>query len=403
MSDTSVSLGLSSPFANPFIKTLQKQLGQLKHGRLALTLPDGQCLNFGKSGPQAHITLQNYKPLSRFMLNGDMGLAESYMDGEWETPDLTSLFDLALANEATFSLDNRGGWLYRTLNRLRHMLNANSKKGSRRNIAYHYDLGNDFYKKWLDETMTYSSALFEKDEPLKEAQLNKYRKIADMADLSANEKVLEIGCGWGGFSELAASEYGSKIEGLTLSQEQLSYAQNRYRENHIDHLASASLTDYRDAAGRYDKIVSIEMFEAVGYENWDSYFQAIRRLLKPGGTAVLQVILIEDDRFESYRKGVDFIQRYIFPGGLLPSVKELSKAVERNDLRLKDQYLFGPCYAKTCKLWQRDFQHAWNDIKSLGFDARFKRMWEYYLSYCEAGFNAGTIDVGLFKIVNDKA
>lgn len=406
MSDTSVSLGLTSPFANPFIKTLQKQLGQLKHGRLALTLPDGQTLNFGKTGPQAHITLKNYKPLSRFMLNGDMGLAESYMDGEWETPDLTALFDIALANEATFSLDNRGGWLYRSLNRLRHMLNANSKKGSRRNIAYHYDLGNDFYDKWLDETMTYSSALFEKDEPLKAAQLNKYRKIAEMAemaDLKANEKVLEIGCGWGGFSELAAGEYGSKIEGLTLSQEQLSYAQNRYRENNIDHLASASLTDYRDASGQYDKIVSIEMFEAVGYENWDSYFQAIRRLLKPGGTAVLQVILIEDDRFESYRKSVDFIQRYIFPGGLLPSVKELSKAVKRNDLRLEDQYLFGPSYAKTCKLWQRDFQHAWNDIKSLGFDARFKRMWEYYLSYCEAGFNAGTIDVGLFKIVNDKA
>ena len=323
--------------------------------------------------------------------------------GDWECPDLTALFDIALANEQAFDLENRGSWLFRTLNRLRHLLNNNSKTGSRRNISYHYDLGNEFYSHWLDETMTYSSALFSAEEKLADAQQKKYRTIADMAELKSGDKVLEIGCGWGGFSEVAAKEYGAEIKGLTLSKEQLSYAQNRYQKANVAHLASASLTDYRDARGQYDKIVSIEMFEAVGYENWDTYFTAVKRLLKPGGTALLQIILIEDERFDSYRKNVDFIQKYIFPGGLLPSVEALSASVEENGLSLRDSHLFGPSYAKTCEIWQKNFQHAWDDIKPLGFDTRFKRMWEYYLSYCEAGFKAGTIDVGLFKIVNDHA
>jgi cyclopropane-fatty-acyl-phospholipid synthase len=403
MSETSLQALSVNERANPWLKTFCNQLNAIRHGRLSLTLPNGQTLHFGKSGPQATLILKSYKPASRFLMQGDLALAESYMDGEWDCPDLSALFDVALMNQNTLTLNNKGGWLYRTFNRLRHLLNANSKKGSKRNISYHYDLGNDFYRHWLDDTMTYSSALFEGDESLQDAQLRKYRTIADMAELKAGENVLEIGCGWGGFSQVAAQEYGSHIHGVTLSREQLAYAQDRYRRHGIDHLASVSLTDYRDIEATYDKIVSIEMFEAVGYENWDTYFSTLKKSLKPGGCAVLQIILIEDERFESYRKSVDFIQRYIFPGGLLPSVETLGKALEKNKLSLTDSHLFGASYAKTCEIWQKNFQHAWDDIKPLGFDARFKRMWEYYLSYCEAGFKAGSIDVGLFKIVNDKA
>ncbi|SCA56554.1 Cyclopropane-fatty-acyl-phospholipid synthase [Candidatus Terasakiella magnetica] len=403
MSETSVSILSLSETSNPWVRAISSQLGNIKYGRLSLTLPSGQTLHFGEGDLHATVMLKNYNPLSKMIMQGDVALAECYLEGDWACPNLTALFDLALANEDAFALDNKGGWLFRSLNRLRHMLNANSKKGSKRNISYHYDLGNDFYAKWLDDSMTYSSALFRGRESLQEAQLHKYRTIADMAELKTDERVLEIGCGWGGFSQIAAEEYDCQIEGLTLSSEQLAFAQSRYKKSGIDHLASASLTDYRDAEGQYDKIVSIEMFEAVGYENWDTYFSAVKKLLKPSGVAVLQIILIEDERFESYRKNVDFIQRYIFPGGLLPSVEALEKTLDKNGLSLIDTHLFGASYAKTCEIWQKNFQHAWDDIKPLGFDTRFKRMWEYYLSYCEAGFKAGTIDVGLFKIVNDNA
>jgi len=287
------------------------------------------------------------------------------------------------------------------INRLRHLMNANTKTGSRRNISYHYDLGNAFYETWLDSSMTYSSALFQGEETLEQAQANKYQAIAQMAELTSDDRVLEIGCGWGGFSEYAARQYQANIHGLTLSTEQLAFAQNRYQASGIAERASASLTDYRDVSGTYDKVVSIEMFEAVGYENWDAYFQTIKSRLKPGGIAALQIITIEDERFEHYRNGVDFIQRYIFPGGMLPSPKVLKRSIERNGLRLAESQYFGQSYAKTCHIWQKNFQHAWNDIERMGFDLRFKHMWEYYLSYCEAGFKAGSIDVGIFKLVND--
>ncbi|WP_417782606.1 class I SAM-dependent methyltransferase [Terasakiella pusilla] len=397
------AVSLTSPsldtHTNPWVRTIAHQLGNLKHGRLSLTLPDGHTLHVGEGERHASVILNNYRPLSRFILHGDLALAESYMEGEWECPDLTSLFDIALANENEFSLDNRGSWLVKTLNRVRHLLNKNSKRGSRRNISYHYDLGNNFYKKWLDDTMTYSSALFSDDhENLRDAQLHKYRTIAEMAGLKKGDKVLEIGCGWGGFSQVAAEEYDSHIHGLTLSSEQLEYALKRYQNAGIADRAYASLTDYRDSVGKFDKIVSIEMFEAVGFEHWDTYFEVVKKRLKDDGCAVLQIILIEDDRFDSYRKNVDFIQKYIFPGGLLPSIKALTQTLDRHGLKCDEQLLFGQSYAKTCELWQKNFQHNWNEIKPMGFDDRFKKMWEYYLSYCEAGFKAGTIDVGLFKI-----
>jgi cyclopropane-fatty-acyl-phospholipid synthase len=387
-----------SDHANPWIQVLSSQLFKLQHGRLSITLPDGSTHHFGSGALHASLVLKSYKPLSELVLKGDLAFAESYLRGEWESPDLTLVFDLALKNEDLFSLDNNGGFLFRTFNRLRHIFNNNSKRGSKRNISFHYDLGNSFYKEWLDDSMTYSSALFEGGESLEAAQLNKYLTIAEMADLGKGDRVLEIGCGWGGFSQVAAEEFGCHIEGLTLSKEQLDYATQRYSSHNIAHQASASLTDYRDSEGQYDKIISIEMFEAVGYENWGTYFETIKNRLKPGGTAILQVIIIEDQRFESYRNQVDFIQRYIFPGGLLPSVEALTNTIGEYDLELQDTLFFGQSYAKTCQIWQESFQHAWDDIHTMGFDLRFKRMWNYYLSYCISGFKAGMIDVGLFKI-----
>jgi len=388
---------------NPWLKLIIKKFSGLQHGRLSIVLPGGGVVNLGEnteSGPQACIVLKSYKPVSQLLLNGELTFAQSYIDGEWESPDLTSVFDFVLANEQDLANDTVGNWVTRAFNRFRHVLNRNSKAGSKRNIAYHYDLGNAFYAKWLDDSMTYSSALYEGgQETLGQAQHAKYQAIAQMLDLQRDDEVLEIGCGWGGFSELAAHDYGCRIHGLTLSREQLSYAQNRYRDAHVDALATASYTDYRDSEGQYDKIVSIEMFEAVGEENWDTYFQTVYDRLIPGGTAVLQVITIEEERFKSYRKGTDFIQRYIFPGGFLPSPGALKTAVARNGLTLERSRFFGQSYGRTCAEWKKRFQHAWDDIEAQGYDKTFKRMWEYYLSYCEAGFKAESVDVGLFKIV----
>lgn len=402
MTDSSLSLSRRSFLPHiRILKALCQQLDRLTYGRLSLTLPDNTTLEFGPQDHSlhAHIMLKNYRPLSKLMINGDIAFAECYMAGDWDTPDLTSLFEVAARNHKAFKLDKRGNWLSRALHRLRHSLNDNSKRGSKRNIAYHYDLGNDFYAQWLDETMTYSSALFDdKHTDLVSAQKHKYHTIAQMAGLKAGQSVLEIGCGWGGFSQIAAQDYDCKIHGLTLSSQQLAYAQKRYHDQGIAHKASASLTDYRDSKGTYDAIVSIEMFEAVGEDHWDAYFDTLNQRLKPDGTAVLQIITIEDDRFLSYRRNVDFIQRYIFPGGLLPSVSALKDRLEAHGFTLDDSHMFGQSYAETCALWQKNFQHAWDQIKPMGFDTRFKRMWEYYLSYCEAGFKAGTIDVGLFKL-----
>ncbi|MEG3619637.1 cyclopropane-fatty-acyl-phospholipid synthase family protein [Magnetovibrio sp. PR-2] len=389
--------------SNRWVKQMVKKFSGLQNGQLTIVLPRGGQVHLGQAqsgGPRATLELKSYRPISKLLLNGEVAFAQSYIDGEWDSPDLTALFDFALANEKDVAADTAGHWVSRALHRVRHLLNRNSKSGSKRNIAYHYDLGNDFYAKWLDKSMTYSSALYETGaETLRQAQHTKYQAIAEMLDLQMKDEVLEIGCGWGGFSELAARDYGCFIHGLTLSREQLRYAQSRYQAAGIDQLASASYTDYRDSSGQYDKIVSIEMFEAVGEENWDTYFQTVQDRLKPGGTAVLQIITIEEDRFETYRKGTDFIQRYIFPGGFLPSPSALEDAVKRNGLTLQDTRFFGKSYARTCAAWQKQFQHTWSEIEPMGYDTAFKRMWEYYLSYCEAGFKAESVDVGLFKIV----
>lgn len=389
-------------FNRRLLSTVLKRLPELDYGTLDLQLPSGQQIQFGKARegqPRAEIRLHSFRPFKRLLTGGQIGMAESYMAGEWDSPDLVSLICWALGNEQRMpDLSDGKPWL-RFINRLLHWRRGNTKRGSRRNIAYHYDLGNDFYKLWLDPSMTYSSAFFTAEEmTLNEAQLEKYRRIAQLLELKPGQTVLEVGCGWGGFAELAAKEYGAKVKGITLSKEQLQFAQERIRKAGLDHLCEFSLTDYRDVQGTFDHIVSIEMFEAVGEEHWATYFKSLKQLLNPTGKAVLQVISIDDNRFEGYRKNPDFIQKYIFPGGMLPSPERLQTAFEREGLALQERQFFGLDYAQTLALWRHQFIEQWPRIQVQGFDDRFRRMWLYYLAYCEGGFRYQAIDVGFYQL-----
>jgi cyclopropane-fatty-acyl-phospholipid synthase len=382
-------------------RTLLLVLGRrLKFGRFTVETPSGERLRFAapESGPNASLVLHRWRALRRLLLSGDVGFAEAYMDGDWSSPQLASLIELAARNEAHFGSSARGMAVLRFLNRLHHLCRPNTRRGSRRNIAQHYDLGNAFYTQWLDPGMTYSSAIFsEPNATLEEAQAAKIARAANLLGLRGGERVLEIGCGWGGMAEALARQ-GCSVTGLTLSQEQLAYANERFARAGIAERAQAEFCDYRDATGFFDRIVSIEMFEAVGEAHWPAYFNALRERMVAGGAAVLQVISIEDARFEAYRRGIDFIQRYIFPGGMLPTVAVMRDQVARAGLSLTHLETFGASYARTLAEWQNRFQRAWNSIAELGFDQRFKRMWEYYLAYCEAGFRSGAIDVGLYRI-----
>lgn len=388
--------------SDPWLKALIMGLSRMRFGKLSLELPDGQCLEFGSlanGGPVARAVIHDVRVVRRIFKHGDIGLGETYMDGGWSSPDLTALIELALLNEDSLSQAFFGKWIASLGNFVRHFMSRNTKNGSRRNITYHYDLGNDFYSLWLDKSMTYSSALFENDkQDLIDAQDNKYRHIARLANVSEGDRVLEIGCGWGGFAEVAAREFNANVDGITLSDEQLAYARKRLHEKGLADQTRFHLRDYRDQQGRYDAIVSIEMFEAVGEENWDTYFQTLKRNLKENGKAVLQVITIDEARFDKYRKTVDFIQRYIFPGGLLPSKTAFIEAAARNGLTARLKTEFGGDYAETLRLWREEFHARWGRIEKLGFDERFKRMWEFYLQYCEAGFRQKSIDVAIFEL-----
>ena len=381
---------------------LRHVLAHLHYGRLTTILPDGESLHFTgeqETDLQAVIQVHRWDALRRLATGGDVAFAEAYMDGGWSSPDITRLMRVAMLNEAIVQARLAGGFLSRTIARIGHLRNSNTLEGSKRNISYHYDLGNRFYEAWLDPGMTYSSGYYTKsDMTLEASQDAKYERICDLARLQPGETVLEVGCGWGGFAELAAAKYRCNLTGLTLSNEQHSYARRRLLMQGLNDRTNIVLRDYREQDGKFDKIVSIEMFEAVGEEHWPNYFDMIRKRLRPGGKAVLQIITIDDDRFETYRKGADFIQRYIFPGGMLPSPTALVKAVNDAGLYLQHSEFFGQSYARTLAEWQRRFQHAWQDISKQGFDERFKRMWEYYLAYCETGFEQGSINVGLFVI-----
>jgi len=384
--------------SGPLRRLLTRLLRSLSHGALSVQLPDGVRIegHGANAGPQAAITLHRWRPLARLLLQGDLGLAASYRDGDWSTPDLAALLEFGIRNEASWGRVLEGSWLARRLGDLFRLRRANTRRGSRRNIAFHYDMGNDFYAQWLDPSLIYSSALYATgDESLEAAQAAKLDRIIALLDLQPRSTVLEIGCGWGALATALASRHGARVTGLTLSTEQLAHAQAQVRAEALADV-DLRLQDYRDVEGQYDRIVSIEMLEAVGERYWPTYFDTLRERLAPGGSGVLQVITISEECFERYRGSTDFVQRFIFPGGKLPSVSAMTEHAARAGLVLQTAERFGASYALTLAEWRRRFHAAWPAIAALGYDDAFRRLWEYYLCYCEAGFRAGRVDVGLF-------
>jgi cyclopropane-fatty-acyl-phospholipid synthase len=368
----------------------------LKGGALAMTLPNGSTLALGDGPVRATMLVSDYRLAKRVFASGDIGFAESFMAGEWDTPDLTATLTFLADNAERLGRIFRGNPLSRAAHWLRHASRANTRSGSRRNILEHYDLGNAFYELWLDPSMTYSSARFDRvgaDADLATAQREKYRSICRLMDLQPGESVLEIGCGWGGFAEVAALDFGARVTGLTLSDAQLAFAQDRMQNHGLGDQVNLGIQDYRDAKGPFDKVASIEMFEAVGEQYWPAYFAKVAEVLRSGGKAALQVITIRDDLFDTYRARADFIQRYVFPGGMLPSVTRLKEEAAKAGLRWEAIERFGPSYARTLREWSQRFVARWPEIKPLGFDERFKQLWRFYLSYCEAGFLTGRTDV----------
>jgi len=377
-------------------------LSDIDCGDMTLVFPDGtrKTARGAKPGPSATIFVHKMRVVRRMLARGDVGFAEAFMDGDWSTPDLHAVLDFGYRNEATLMGPMTASRFVAPLIRLWHRLRANTKAGSRRNISYHYDLGNEFYRLWLDRTMTYSSAVFDdaRQMPLADAQLEKYRRIIRTLGIGPADSVLEIGCGWGGFAEIAARETGCRVVGITLSKEQAAFARQRMEDAGLSDRVEIRIEDYRDVRETFDHIVSIEMFEAVGEENWPVYFGTVRDRLRPGGGAVLQIITVGDERFDLYRGAVDFIQRYIFPGGMLPSNRVLSQEIGAAGLALRGADRFGLSYAETLHRWYDAFVARWSDVQALGFDERFRRMWTYYLAGCEASFKSAACDVGQYHI-----
>ncbi|CAN5205173.1 cyclopropane-fatty-acyl-phospholipid synthase family protein [soil metagenome] len=386
-------MGLSRMF-------LAKLMARLARGRLTVVTPDGAVLvqQAPESGPDAVIVLKRWRAIRRLVLQSDIGFARAYCDGDFNSPDMTAVMELAAVNDHTLRALISGSWPARLLNRALHLGRANTRRGSARNITAHYDLGNAFYAQWLDESMTYSSALYtQPGQTLEQAQEAKLDLIVERLHLKGGERVLEIGCGWGALAERLARE-GCHVTGITLSPSQLGYAQNRIAEAGLSNKVDLRLQDYRAVTGQFDRIVSIEMIEAVGREFWPSYFATLRNCLKPDGRIVLQAITIEDSRFASYASGADFIQHYIFPGGLLPSPTAMREQIAAAGLSLAELFSFGDSYALTLQEWRVRFLNQWQSIGPLGFDEPFRRMWEFYLCYCEGGFRSAATDVGLFAI-----
>ncbi len=374
-------------------------------GRLTVLLPNGEThvLEGRVAGPSGVLAVKDYGFARRVLAAGDIGFAEGYMAGEWESPHLAALLETLVENYDHIRRLFDGNWAMMAVNWLAHRRNRNSRTGSKKNIHAHYDLGNAFYAAWLDPSMTYSSARFEGAEARLEAgQKAKYAALARMMDLRPGMSVLEIGCGWGGFAEFAAREIGADVTAVTISKEQHDFARQRLFNAGLSDRARVELIDYRDVRGQFDRVASIEMFEAVGMEYWPSYFNKIHEVLKPGGRAGLQIITIQDVLFDEYNARTDFIQKYVFPGGMLPSEERLKPVVAEASLAWGPVERFGQDYAETLKLWDDRFQTAWTDIRRLaGFDERFRRLWRFYLAYCEAGFRSGRTDV--VQLVLDRA
>jgi cyclopropane-fatty-acyl-phospholipid synthase len=369
---------------------------RMQHGRLDFLLPDGRRFRVEApgAGPVAEVHVHDPDVFARLIREGDVGFCEAYMEGGWSTPDLQAVMDLAQGGNND-ALDRMiGVTLVRAFERLRFWLQSNSKRQAKKNIAYHYDLGNDFYRLWLDDSMTYSSALFRSgQESLEMAQEQKYASMVDQMGAKPGDHVLEIGCGWGGFAEYAAAKRGLKVTGLTISKAQHDYAVARIAAAGLSDRVEIKLQDYRDETGVYDGIASIEMFEAVGERYWPTYFNTVRERLKPGAQATLQIITIGDDRFQLYRKSVDFIQKYIFPGGMLPSPSALKAEIARAGLEFTGSIEFGQSYSQTLRRWHDTFNARWHEVQAIGFDERFRRMWNLYLTSCAGAFQGGNCDV----------
>ena len=378
----------------------KRLIGRPEKGAVTITYPNGRSATYGDphTGVHAHLHIKNFAVLPKTLQRGTVGFAQAYIDGDVEIADLTALFRYFLQNRDV--LDGaENSWYGRAAQDIAyHLSRHNSKEGSKKNISEHYDLGNDFYVEWLDRSMTYSSAYYtSEDQTLESAQYAKYRRVAEMAGVKEGETVLEIGCGWGGFAETAAREFNAVVYGITLSVEQLKFATERLQRQGLDNLATLHLEDYRDTRGQFDHVASIEMIEAVGEEHWPSYFQTVADRLKPGGTASIQAITIGERDFLDYRARPDFIQRFIFPGGMLLTKTAMTEQGDKVGLILEQVDTFRMSYAKTLRLWREKFLERWHIIKKLGYTEEFKRKWLYYLAYCEAGFAEGSIDVGIYQ------
>ncbi len=412
MSTTTLPTAALPDTAPAAARAVFRLLKNLKHGTLDIQLPDGGGLHFGHAvagGLRASMRLLNWNVCGAAMRSGDIGFAESFIAGDWTSPDPAALLKLLIANRSEVESLVYGTWWGALLYRAKHWLNRNSRSGSKKNIHAHYDLGNEFYRLWLDPTMNYSSAWFEGDRsrPMEDAQWSKVRRALTECGVKPGDRVLEIGCGWGALAECAAREFGATVTGLTLSSEQLEWAQKRLADAGLP--GDLRFQDYRDlnAGGRvngggpFDAIASIEMFEAVGREYWPSFFETLSSQLKPGGKACVQSIVIRDDLFERYVHSTDFIQQYIFPGGLLPSPTEFRKAAAGAGLRVVGELEFGLDYAETLLRWRQHFLSQEGLVRQLGFDTRFMRIWEFYLAYCEAAFTMGNTNVMQFTLQRD--
>ena len=377
----------------------------LQHGRLDFVLPDGRRFRAegAKPGPVAELTIHNPDTFARLIREGDLGFCDAYLDGWWSTPDLMAFMDLIHEGNNDVYDGYPGMVLLRNYEKLRFWWQSNSKTQAVKNIAYHYDLGNDFYSLWLDDTMTYSSALFHTGhESLEAAQQQKYASMVDQMGVKPGDHVLEIGCGWGGFAEYAASVRGLQVTALTISQAQHDFAVTRIARAGLADRVTIKLQDYRDEDGLYDGIASIEMFEAVGERYWPVYFNTLRERLKPGAHATLQIITVQDKRWAVYKRGVDFIQKYIFPGGMLPSPSVLRAEIVKAGLKVKGSIEFGQSYSQTLRRWHDDFNARWPEVASMGFDDRFRRMWNFYLTSCAGTFHSGNCDVTQITVTRAK-
>lgn len=391
LTDTTGQTGLPRYFARCF-----GVARNIDAGRLDIRLPDGRVFRAEgqRPGPVAVLDIHDPEVFARLVREGYLGFCEAYLDGDWSTPDLQAFMDLLNDDNDGIYNGYPGQRVAQVYERIRFWFKRNSKTQARRNISYHYDLGNEFYSLWLDETMTYSSAIFQPGQnSLEQAQIAKYASMVDQMGVKPGDHVLEIGCGWGGFAEYAAKERGLRVTGLTISAEQLKYAQDRMARAGLSDRVTLKLQDYRDERGTYDGIASIEMFEAVGERYWPVFFNSLRERLNPGALATLQIITVEDKRWESYRTDVDFIQKYIFPGGMLPSPTALRAEIERAGLSVARSIEFGESYSQTLRRWHQAFNDKWDEIAEMGFDERFRRMWNFYLTSCAGAFKGGSCDV----------